>query len=73
LANIQGKKREMEQRAIAHFFTLKGLKAKEIEMELTSVYGDGAVQISAAKKWRTFPAEENMARRWPTIEKARQF
>jgi hypothetical protein len=33
--------------------TLKGLKAKEIEMELTSVYEDETLQISAAKKWRT--------------------
>jgi hypothetical protein len=31
-------------------FTLKGLKAKEIEMELTSVDDDEAFQISAVKK-----------------------
>jgi hypothetical protein len=32
--------------------TLKGLKAKEIEMELTNVHGDEALQISAVRKWR---------------------
>jgi hypothetical protein len=30
--------------------TLKGLKAKQIEMELTSVYGDEGLQIFALKK-----------------------
>jgi hypothetical protein len=34
-------------------FDLPGLKAKEIETELTSVYGDEALQSSAVKKWRT--------------------
>jgi hypothetical protein len=43
----------MEQRTIVHLLTLKGFKAKEFEMELTSVYGDEALQISAVKKWRT--------------------
>jgi transposase len=43
----------MGQRAIASVLTLKGLKAKEIEMELTSVYGDEALEISAVKKWLT--------------------
>jgi hypothetical protein len=33
--------------------TIKGLKAQEIEMELRNVYGDGPLQISAIKKWRT--------------------
>jgi hypothetical protein len=32
--------------------TLKGLKTKEIEMELTDVDGDEALHISAVKKWR---------------------
>jgi hypothetical protein len=43
----------MEQRAFFRFLTLKGLKGlkvEEIEMELTSVYGDETLQISAAKK-----------------------
>jgi hypothetical protein len=44
----------MEQRQIVRFFTLKSLKAKEIEMELTSMYGDEALSISAMKKWRTY-------------------
>jgi transposase len=43
----------MEQRAVVHFLTVKGLKAKEIEMELTSIYEDEALQISALKKWWT--------------------
>jgi len=34
-------------------WTLKDLKAEEIEMELTDVYGDEAFQISAVTKWRT--------------------
>jgi hypothetical protein len=40
----------MEQRQVVHFLTVKGLKdlkATEIELELSSVYGDGALQISA--------------------------
>jgi hypothetical protein len=40
----------MEQRAIVRFLTLTGLKAQEIEMELTSMYRDKALQISAVKK-----------------------
>jgi hypothetical protein len=44
---------ETEQRAAVRFLTRKGLKAKEVEMELTSAYGDEAFQISAVKKWRT--------------------
>jgi hypothetical protein len=40
----------MEQRTIVHFFTIKGSKAKEIGMELTSVHGDKALQISALTK-----------------------
>jgi hypothetical protein len=33
--------------------TTPGLKAKEIEMNPVSVYGDEALQIFAIKKWRT--------------------
>jgi hypothetical protein len=33
--------------------TLKGLKAKEIEMELTNAYDIDVLQIAAVKKWRT--------------------
>jgi hypothetical protein len=40
----------MEQRAIVRFLTLKSLKAKEIEMELTSVHGDEVLSISAITK-----------------------
>jgi hypothetical protein len=43
----------MEQGAVVRCLTLKGPKAKGIEMELPSVYGDEALQISAVKKWRT--------------------
>jgi hypothetical protein len=43
----------MEQRELVCFLTIKGLKAKEIEMKLTSVYGNEALQTSAVKKWRT--------------------
>jgi hypothetical protein len=43
----------MDQRAVVRFLTLKGLKAMEIEMELSRVYGDEALRISARKKWRT--------------------
>jgi hypothetical protein len=32
--------------------TLKGFKAKKIEMEFTSAYRDEALQISAVKNWR---------------------
>jgi hypothetical protein len=42
---------QMDQRAGARFLTLKGLKAQEIEMEVTSRYDDEALQISAVKKW----------------------
>jgi hypothetical protein len=43
----------MEQRAIVRLLVLKGLKAQEIEMELTSTYADSAFQIYAVKKSRT--------------------
>jgi hypothetical protein len=42
----------MEQRAVVPLLSLKGLKAKEIEMELTSIFRDEALLISAVKKWR---------------------
>jgi transposase len=41
-----------EQRAVIRFFTLKGLKAKEIRAELESVYGPEALALSMVKKWR---------------------
>jgi hypothetical protein len=40
----------MKQRAVVGFLALTGLKAKEIEMERTSLYGNEALQISARKK-----------------------
>jgi hypothetical protein len=43
----------MEQRTVVRFLILKGLNAKEIEMEFTSVYDDEALQISAVKNWGT--------------------
>jgi hypothetical protein len=42
----------MEQRAVIRFFTLKGLKAKEIRTELESVNGREALARSTVKKWR---------------------
>jgi hypothetical protein len=53
LANLQARKCEMEQRTVVRFLTRKSLKAKEIEMELTNVYGNEVFLISAIKKWRT--------------------
>jgi hypothetical protein len=47
---MYAEKFQMEQRAIVRFSNIKGIKAKEIQMELTSVYGDEAFQISAIKK-----------------------
>jgi hypothetical protein len=41
---------QMQQQAGIPVLTLKGLKAQEIEMELTSVYCEEALQISALKK-----------------------
>jgi hypothetical protein len=52
LANPSAEQCQMEPRAVVRVLSLKGLKAKEIEMALTSVYGDEALQISAVKKWR---------------------
>jgi hypothetical protein len=40
----------MEKRAVARCLTFKGLKATDIEMELTSMYGEEAIWISAVKK-----------------------
>jgi hypothetical protein len=39
----------MEQRAVVRFLAVKGFKADEIRMELTSVYGGKALRISALK------------------------
>jgi hypothetical protein len=43
----------MKQRAVVRLLALKGLKTKDIEMELMSMYGDEVLQISDGKKWRT--------------------
>jgi histone-lysine N-methyltransferase SETMAR len=43
----------MEQRAVIRFLSLKGLKARDIQAELQSVYGPEACQLTAVKKWRT--------------------
>jgi hypothetical protein len=50
---MRAKKCQMEQRAVVRLLTFKGFKAKEIEMELTSMYSDEALQIFTVKKWRT--------------------
>jgi hypothetical protein len=49
----RAKKCQMEQRAVVRVLTIKGLKAKEIEMELTSMYCDDVLQTLAVEKWRT--------------------
>jgi hypothetical protein len=41
----------MDQRTVICLLTLKGIKAKKIEMELTSMYDNEGLQISAVKKW----------------------
>jgi transposase len=42
----------MEQREVILFFTLKELKAREIQAELESVSGPEALTLSTVKKWR---------------------
>jgi hypothetical protein len=42
----------MEQRAVIHFFTFKGLKARAIHTELESVSGPEAFALLTVKKWR---------------------
>jgi transposase len=39
------------ERAAIHFFTLKELKAREIDTELESVHGPEALTLSTVKKW----------------------
>jgi transposase len=43
----------MEQQTVVHFLTLKGIKTKEIDIEIRNTYGDEALQIFTVKKWRT--------------------
>jgi transposase len=42
----------MEHRAAIHFFTLKGLKAKDVCAQLESVCGQGALALPTVRKWR---------------------
>jgi hypothetical protein len=42
----------MEQRAVIHCLTVKGLKTKQIEMDGKSPHDNESLQISAVKKWR---------------------
>jgi hypothetical protein len=42
----------MEQGAVIRFFTLMGLKAKAIQLELVSVSGLDGLALSTVKKWR---------------------
>jgi hypothetical protein len=59
---------------VVRFLTLKGLKAKEIEMELTTMYGNEALQISTRKKIaNAFPIEQNRRRTRRTIGTVSQF
>jgi histone-lysine N-methyltransferase SETMAR len=41
----------MEQRAVIRFLTLKGLKSSQILIELTNVYHEAALSLTAVKKW----------------------
>jgi hypothetical protein len=40
----------MEQRAVVRFFTVKGLKARAIQIELESAYG---IEVLAQPTWRS--------------------
>jgi hypothetical protein len=42
--------RSIEQQAVIHFLTLKGLKSKAILAELESVYDDAALALVTVKK-----------------------
>jgi hypothetical protein len=42
----------MDQRAIIHFFTLKGLLSRAIAAELESVYAADALALLTVKKWQ---------------------
>jgi hypothetical protein len=50
LANVHADKCQMEQQAVARCLTFKGLKATDMEIEPTSMYGNETLQISAIKK-----------------------
>jgi hypothetical protein len=41
----------MEQRAVIRFFTLKGLKSRDIHAELMLVYGGDSLASATVKKW----------------------
>jgi transposase len=43
----------MEQRAVVRFLALKGFKAQETEIDLTTMYGDKVFQISTVEKWQS--------------------
>jgi transposase len=47
----------MEQRAVIHLLTLKGLRASAIAPELSSVYETEGPALSTVKKWRKHFAE----------------
>jgi hypothetical protein len=44
---------QIEQRTVVRCLTIKGFKAKDIEMEQTCVYDEEAFQMSARKKRQT--------------------
>jgi hypothetical protein len=52
LASVDNKG-QMEQRTVVRVLTIESLKAKEIEMELTTVYCDEALQMFALPKRQT--------------------
>jgi hypothetical protein len=47
----------MEQRAVIHFFTLKGWPSRAIAAELESVYAADALALPTVKKWRKLFAQ----------------
>jgi transposase len=44
--------KQSDQRSVIKFFYLKGLDAKTIHKELTSVFGSTACSLSQVKEWR---------------------
>jgi hypothetical protein len=49
----------MEQRAVIHFFTLKGLKARAIHTELKSMYSPEALALPSEEVAETLSSREN--------------
>jgi hypothetical protein len=52
-AVLQAEKCQMEQGVVVCILTGKSHKAQEIQMNLTCMYEDEVLKISAIKKWQT--------------------